>query len=92
MSRPIKFPSEWRTVAVAAGGVSSLSRLLGVNERTLRRWAHGQSPVSALATVALTSVCKKLKTSVPTSGFTVDWVANPSAPGSVERLIVTRHL
>jgi hypothetical protein len=57
---PIQLPATWRRLAVAAGGVAALSRLMGVHEKTIRRWARGETPMSRLAIMAVKTVSDEL--------------------------------
>lgn len=52
-------------MAEAAGGVTALAALLGVSDRTVRRWALHEAVISGVATHAIRAVAKTLKVPAP---------------------------
>ena len=42
-----------------------LAELIGVNQRTIRRWAHGDSAISDVSAAVIEAVCRRLKVPVP---------------------------
>lgn len=60
MSRPITLPSPWRELAYAAGGVRQLADALGVEPRTVHRWAHGKRKPGGSAQKILEQLTKDL--------------------------------
>jgi DNA-binding transcriptional regulator YiaG len=68
--RPIMGKTEYRTILDQLGlNPSSSARFLGVNPRTSRRWASGESPIDT-RTAMLLRVMRKYKIS-PRKALTV---------------------
>ena len=62
MSRPILLPHPWDALAEKVGGVGKLAEdHFGVSERTLRRWAVGDTRTPGPAKVVLEGLLKRFK-------------------------------
>ena len=62
MTRPILLPQPWNALAMKAGGVAILAEdHFGVSERTLRRWAVGDTRTPGPAKVVLEGLLKRFK-------------------------------
>jgi len=59
MGQPITMPGVWGLLARAMGGVGSLSKTVGVADRTLRAWARNERPLhDALVASKITDLCR----------------------------------
>ena len=65
MGRPVLLPKPWLPLVEAAGGVARLADELGVDTRTIRRWAHGDLPVSKIATIAIKTIAAQHRVKAP---------------------------
>jgi hypothetical protein len=57
MGRPVSMPEPWRSLAGKMGGVKALAKAFGAPERSLRRWATGETPAPGPVRVILQQLC-----------------------------------
>jgi hypothetical protein len=61
----LSFPEPWRSLSEAYGGKLRLAKILGVDPKTLYRWAHGLSSVSHFAQKEINRLAKKKSINFP---------------------------
>ena len=62
LGRPIELDGPgkpWYELALACGGTLALATRLGVDEKTIRRWAHGQVVPAVLARKAVDALARE---------------------------------
>lgn len=55
--RPTTMTDEWKALAEACGGVSSLAEACGVHRDTVRRWASGEMKPAPIVQAAVDKLC-----------------------------------
>lgn len=59
MSRKSTLPEPWRSLADKLGGVGKLAEAMGVDPRTIGRWAHGERAFDGPQKILFEIICRE---------------------------------